>query len=395
MKKKEKFVLSVYLFVVLSFAGTAPAFGTGIDNSGIGTTALSMASAFAGFSDDASAVYYNPSGLGFGENNTWNAQMFCVFILTGFTYNTTISRDESEELVVNPGMFISKKYEKWAIGYGFYIPYAGGGTQFKNFQGAGYTIDGFEAYVAHTPSVAYQFSKSLSVGAGVSVFQGLLESKIVQQVQVESEYEGLAGYGYDIGVLYKPTDKMSFGLVYKSPVPIKMDGEVKVSGLPASDSEIELTVPTYVSFGLGWVVNRKMDIGFDACFMRYGEMDKRTIKTAGLEDESPTYYKDCWRLGIGARYKMDEKLTIMGGFKYTESGTKNRGLDISNDIDTLIPPACDVDLLSTALGFSYNIKDNIKINITGFYVYGFEEEVNTKEYNQEHLSSIVGADFVF
>ncbi len=83
----------------------------------------------------------------------------------------------------------------------------------------------------------------------------------------------------------------------------------------------------------------------------------------------------------------------MGGLKYMGSGTKQEGLDVSDDIYQLVPTACDVDLVSTAIGMAHGITENIEFNFTGFYVHGFEQRYNQKQFDLDVFSFMVSLGF--
>ncbi len=356
-----------------------------------------MGSAFAGIADDPSAIYYNPAGLAFFEKDTCLAQMYSVCIFSNFSYKTHTKRDISDDLLTNPGFFIAKRFDKWAFGYGYYIPTAGGGADFENFQRDRYDISGFEAYMANTFSTAYRLSPKLSLGGSLSAYYGILESTSFQFAEIETEYNGLAGYGANAGVLYKPNDRFSMGLMVKSRTSIDLDGEVKVRknkfDIPEGDSKMELKLPYYISLGFGFVPRPDITLGFEINFMDWSYTEKRRFITDGEVFDIPTHYKDGWRLSLGLDYRINEKLSFMSGIKYTNGCTKDKGLDVSNDTTILVAPSCNVDLVSYDLGISYSITDSVTLNLTGFYVHGKKIRYKGKRYKQKHDTLLLGVDF--
>ena len=135
--KKIK-ILSIFftaLFLFLNCVGNV--FGAGFNNTNIGIKGIGMGLCLTGIADDASAVYYNPGGLVFNDKNTWYAEVYGYYALTKFEYTEDSKTEESNDPVIIPSLFISKTYENWGVGFGFYVPFAGGGTAYDNFQNSG------------------------------------------------------------------------------------------------------------------------------------------------------------------------------------------------------------------------------------------------------------------
>ena len=110
-------------------------FASGLDNEFIGAKAAPIASAFVGIADDASAVAYNPAGLSFNEKEKWYMQIFGFANFVNFEYTADSITDKSNEIYYTPAFFVSKTYEIWAFGFGFYTPEGGGGFAFEDLQG--------------------------------------------------------------------------------------------------------------------------------------------------------------------------------------------------------------------------------------------------------------------
>ncbi len=374
------------LFPVTTFAG-------GYDNSSVGAKAYPMASAFTAIADDSSAVYHNPAGLSFLEGDTWYGQFYNNLYFAEITYETDI-RDKSDEVYVIPGFFIAKRIGKWGFGYGSYIPYAGGGgAKYKNFQGSRYKTEGAAGFNAFTPAISYQFSPKLSVGAGFSMYWGVMESKAYQYMRVETEYDGVSGYGLHTGLLYKPADKWSLGLCIRSRVKMEMDGDVTADG-KKSKSEVEYTLPYYISFGIGYKPDSKLTLSLDFCHMAWRDMDEMEFITWGETDDNitagtktirKTWYDDSWRIGLGMEYQLKDNLALRGGLKYSGNATQRRGLDVSDDVNILVSPSSDIDMLVYSLGFAYDYSKKIEIDVTANHTYGLERDINNKKYNQEHI----------
>ncbi len=115
----------LFLFVLKLFICDSALAGA-FDNPVIGLKATGMGFAMAGIADDASAVHYNPAGLPFQQRGVWHTEVYGYCALTDIQYEANGITDKSDDIFIIPGFFASKTYENWAIGFGMYVPYAGG-----------------------------------------------------------------------------------------------------------------------------------------------------------------------------------------------------------------------------------------------------------------------------
>ncbi len=97
----KKIQLSLLLLTILSLS--ASLFAGGFALSGVGSRATSMAGAFRGLADDATAMYWNPAGLAFLEEN--QIDLGGTFIMPSSTWNSAGTQYPSI-----PG-FSSKEFE--------------------------------------------------------------------------------------------------------------------------------------------------------------------------------------------------------------------------------------------------------------------------------------------
>ncbi len=400
--KKISFIPAVCFIWIVGLGFTQNAFGGAMDSSSIGVKSWMMGAAVTGIADDSSAVHFNPGGLVLNEDDkAWHAQAYGIFFLDAtmkFTSRYGI-KDESETDTILPGFFISKKYDNWAFGFGNYLPYASGGSTYKNFQGSQYDVKGGSGYMALTQAVSYKINPNLAIGAGFSAYYAFMAAEyLVQGSEFELNYKGISGYGLHVGIMYKLSRELGLGFCVRSPVDIEMEGETTIGSGGKLDSEMEFTLPYYFTFGLGYLLNPKTTIGFDICYMLYGDTDKKTVKIDGLAPmRGKTEYTDMWRISLGMDYQINQKSSFMAGIKYNEHSTKAPGLDTGTDVravpPSLIPSANDVDLYSFYSGVSYDYSEKTELNIGICYTMGIEREYQSQKYDQDHLYLLLGSRF--
>ncbi|MBW1900241.1 MAG: outer membrane protein transport protein [Deltaproteobacteria bacterium] len=396
----QKNIISVSFITIFSFINlVGNVFGGGFDNTAIGMKGMSMGNGLTGLADDASAVYFNPAGLVFLEKNVWNGELYTYFAYTSFKYKANYNdgsdhKDESNSLMIIPGFFISRTYDKWAFGYGFYTPYAGGGTDYSNFQSTGSGLEAAAAFPSATIAAAYRISPKLSVGVGLSMYMGMMmESKNIfiydpagpVVTPYKSKFDEIyAGYGGHIGIFYRPSEELGIGLTVRSEVPIEMDGweKVEIGGsLVRFGSETEFTLPWSFDVGVGYKPSPKLTLGCILSQRFYSNMDEMEFDIAG---DIKTHYKDIWFAGIGVEYKVKDDLALKAGVKYLEGASNDKGLRA----DTV-----DVDTIHPTVGFAYDMSESKEFNMSIMYNAGIKERHNNQTFDQDHLSLIIGLRF--
>lgn len=375
-----RYIVTTFLALLLCVGSSTVLSGRGLDNSGIGIRGFAMAGAFYGIADDASAIFYNPGGLAFLDQGSWNAEVYGYLVNAKFRYSAGPVESESDEKFVIPGFFLSKTFKKWAFGIGTYVPFGGGGVNYKNFLGSPFDLESRMGLFAINPSAAYRITSKLSIGVGLLMYYGQIENRVMG---VENTYSGLAGYGANIGILYKPGEKWGLGLSVRTQTTVKMDGTTKIMGMEL-DSEAEFKLPYYLSFGIGCKPNPDLTLGFSVVYMLWDNVDRLAFTTMGMKNEIITHYKNSWYAGLGMEYKFSNSMTGRLGTNYYQTSTTDEGLS---------PESNDVDLFSATVGLGFSITKAIEFNVTGIFTFGVEKEYNFQTFDQDHLVILAGFRF--
>lgn len=376
-------------------AGAERALAGALDNSFVGTKAIAMAGAFTGIANDASAVHFNPAGLAFLASGGTHLEAYGYMSLTSFRYENAGAVFESNEKFPVPGLFAAHAFDRFALGFGYYIPYGGGGTAYQDFMGTGIELKSAAGIQAFTASAAYRITPDLSVGAGVTMYVGVVDTRAPQTisqpvpalVDYESEYEGRSGYGWNLGVLYEPAEALSVGVTVIGPSSVRMDGEERVK-IPAfgvdatSDSAIELGVPWYLTAGVGYTPNPRLTLGLSAAWMSWSDEKEVIITHAGTDasTRAATHYENSYRVSVGMEYVVSERLTLRAGLKYQPGATRD---------GYLVPSSNDVDLVVPSLGIGYRF-GRTELDLASFWVSGRRASQGQESFDQDHVMVVAG-----
>jgi len=180
------------------------------------------------------------------------------------------------------------------------------------------------------------------------------------------------GFGWIVGMTFRPTDNLSFGLSHRSEIDHELRGKVDwtvpadvatiFASNPASASlfkdggaTAKLTTPSITSFSAAWQVNDSLSLMAD-----YTQTDWHSLREVRIEFDNPDAdsvepfnWGDTVFWSIGAEYKLSDAFTLRGGYAYDETPTT---------FHTRTPRLPDEDRRWYSLGLTWNVSDSLELN---------------------------------
>ncbi|MEK7365989.1 MAG: outer membrane protein transport protein [Candidatus Deferrimicrobiota bacterium] len=393
------------LLVLLFTASTSFAAGFRLVEGG--AKAMGMGFAFTAHADDPSAIYFNPAGL---------TQLKGQNVMGGLTYVRNNGAEFSGTTPLTGGanasetqkslnFFIPNAYYtrttnsgNVAYGVGIFAPF-GLGQEYNDrntsiFRNQITKID-LQTVVVN-PTIAFKVGDVLSVGAGIDWMYGkakLAKTAVVPGVgnifNLDLDGTGDA-WGYNFGLLLKPSANVRIGANYRSPFTLKIkDGDIEIRNInstvpfvpnpappPATltvaqvfggtsfDTKGNATISMPATFALGVSYTMdKLTVNADADWTfwhsyRSLPIDIKDNKGALLPDsDSPKNWKDVVALRLGAEYRVTDPLALRVGFVYDPSPAPST---------TMGPELPDVDRFDYMVGAGYKVGN---VTIDGAFMY--------------------------
>lgn len=423
-------------------------FAGGFALTGVGSRATSMGGAFRGLSDDASAMYWNPAGLGFMNENS--VSLGGTFIMPSATWDpsgTSVASNPGYEakeyeaekkLRMFPNAFLTNtRNSRFKFGLGVYIPY-GLGTTWDAYKlpGTPMVYSGAEnfpkdemmssvAVVDVHPTVAYHLLPNLSIGAGLSAMYGMIDIAQIKfpaspYAPLTSDLSGAGfGFGANMGIMFKPTECMSIGLSGKLPSSIDMEGDISMhlwtplnpNGTPAmklggeSDIEATLNLPADIGIGIASTRFPNLTLTLDYSYTLWETLDEVEVKFEDpiviADPVNPTTqvplifnWENTHRIGLGAEYALGASKYRMGFF-YDQTPIPEA---------TQLPTLSDVnDKFSSNLGWGREF-GRLVLDLNAQWVMFSEREILDAEYtgnnmpgkfNSNSISGNIGLTYKF
>jgi long-chain fatty acid transport protein len=416
--------LSFHVFgtIVLSVLIVCIALGGGYQLNEQGARAVGMGGAFVARASDPSAIYFNPAGLAFqsGINVLGGANL--IMPSTKFKNAAGVETSTKSQVFTPINLYgIYQLSDQLVAGIGVFNPF-GLGTEWPDtWSGRQIAVKSDVQTFYINPTVSYKISDQLSVGLGVSYIYGsaTIGYKVPTYGTVVSPVPGApylapvpssategsvnldatsTGFGFNFGVIYKPMDKMSVGLSFRSETKLEFKGTATFSDMkaltpyfPGGDGSTTLPMPMNIFVGasydvmsdltveadfqyIGWSAYKELAVTipngplfpFPPAPISYGSIP---LQKAGAP--SVKNWNDGYMLRGGAEYKMDAQVTLRGGLI----------LDLTPQPPSKAEPMLpDADRVDVTLGGSYKLSDNFSVDAAYMLVLFMERDAKASAF---------------
>jgi long-subunit fatty acid transport protein len=168
------------------------------------------------------------------------------------------------------------------------------------------------------PSLSYQLNEQWSVGAGIqfswAAFQQTTSAFTAKQ---DTDW----AYGYNLGVMYTPTDKLKLGASYRSKLEHEFNNDINGSLLLSSLST-DIALPEIVDLSASYALNSQLDLLASVQFHRWSAWDETVLDfgATGLGGiPIKRDWDDVWKFAVGADYQLNSDWRLKAGFSYETS----------------------------------------------------------------------------
>ena len=341
---------------------------------------------------DASVAFYNPAGLAFVDAKlSIAAGGFGVKSEGKWQDPATLNHAKTDNGISTPIYFaISyKPVDDLAIGLSVATPF-GSALKWPGDWENRSNITEIELQAFNIqPTVAYKFTEWFSVGAGFIYTHGAATLKRVQTVAgndigLELEDDDAHGLGFNVGAMFRPTDKFNFSLAYRSNVDAKANyGTVTWHNVPSGLStnptfqttqwQTILPLPSEFVVGTSYKVTPKLELFGEVSWQNWTRYKDLTIKLqnpqTGYEQESVSVknWKDNTIFRLGAEYSFTDMVQGRLGYYYDQS-------PVPSSFWSSETPSTNLHAFNAGLGF--NFKNGFMLDLYGGFVHGEERYIH-------------------
>lgn len=224
---------------------------------------------------------------------------------------------------------------------------------------AGSSAEGKNIYIQSTIGKSWKIDDKLSLSLGGRVVYGIRELKGNLNLKSNNPYVAPAlgtihadidskrtawGYGVQLGLNYKATDRLNLALRYDSRVKMKFKAkgsknDVRNLGLGiasfypeyAPGAKVRRDMPAILALGASYKVtdNWTTAIAGNFYFNKQAKLDEVESPLKGQKNINKVTpeYKNGWELAFGNEYRFSSKWAWLGSINYARTGAKNTTYD--------------------------------------------------------------------
>ena len=290
---------------------------------------------------------------------------------------TLIRPHQTVSTVVAPGMELENKAKsKWWTpphayvthqfndkiwtGVGIFSRY-GLGVDYESTWPGRYNVqDATIQSIDVNPSVAFKVLDNLSLAAGLRAewFDFELRQAVPTGVPgVDPDLQAKLcgdswGIGYNLGVFYKATEAIAFGLAYDSEIEQEVEGEYETTHplLVGGDGGGDITTPGILRFGTSVKATDKLTVNAGIVYTMWSSYDELAIEfdppmlgsvSSSVKEKD---WDDVFRYQIGVEYALTEAWALRAGYIFDETPDPDEHVDY-------IVPGNDRNLVSLGVGY--------------------------------------------
>ena len=373
-----------------------------------------LGNAYAGAAasaEDASTIFFNPAGMTLLDGQQVVAGLHIIKPSTKFTDNGSKSTitgfntsggngGDSGKLGVIPNLYyVADINNEMKFGLGINVPFGLATEYDDDWQGRYQAVKSAVEAININPSLAFKINPQWSVGVGANI--QYFKAELTNAVDFSTACLGTAlapncaalglgtpqnpatdgfadisgtswGFGYNLGVLFAPTEATRIGLAYRSQVKHSLDGTADFTlatamtnpalaplaaafvdqGVTADvDLPSTLSLSLFHQFTDAWAVL--------ADFTRTGWSSYQEMKIEYDNDRTPSVEENKWednnRYSVGVNFTPNQTWTYRAGLAYDETVVPSAELRAAR-----IPGN---DRTWLALGLGYQISKNLAFDL--------------------------------
>ena len=321
-------------------------FGSGFSIYEHGSKASAMGGAFIAQANDATAIFYNPAGITGLEGINVNLGLTVIQPQAYFQGPTDVDPNlyspVKKETFLIPAFYMTYQInEKLSAGLGFFVPFGLGSDWGQDWVGRELATNSDVEVMELNPVIAYKVLDNLSLALGFefgiasvtlekSAYLGYALDKYAE-FKMEGETTGM---GFNLGLQYKPLEKLTLGLMYRHEMTLDFDdGKATFERpsinagvdayveqlLPDTEGSAELVLPARIGFGVAYDFTDQLTAEFDYLRINWSSYDELVIKfddpvNGETEQTAIKNYEDQASFRLGLEYRLNDQLALRTGY---------------------------------------------------------------------------------
>jgi long-chain fatty acid transport protein len=200
------------------------------------------------------------------------------------------------------------------------------------------------------------------------------------------------GYGFTLGMLWKPTDSDRIGLNYHSQIDHTLEGDAKFE-VPSNvlpllggaflnqGGQADFDTPWFVTASWWHTFDDRLSIGADVNYTHWSSFKDLLIRYADpamapFTRAQDFNWEDTWMFSFGGDYRLDDRWTLRAGVAYDQTPTVD---------STRTPRVPDGDRTWLSIGVGYQWSDTLRFDAGFVHLWVDDGEVDHTTSTFNHL----------
>ena len=365
--------LTRILTTIGCLAISASAFGAGFSIFEQGAKATGMAGAFVATADDPSAIFYNPAGLAQQRELSVLAGATLINFTNEFTgdpnslYTAGAEGKYDRHTFAPPNAYaVVPIGSNLTLGVGVFAAW-GLRTDWQDpWVGRFISRDADLKTTSFQPTIAWQTSSgSLAIGGGVEYRR----ARVILNQNIPLPFPNLASdygddIGWNLGVLFKPSERFRIGASYRSDMDIELEGDADFTQISTGNAQLDAVVgqtfpqddtisttfpfPAVAAAGIAFSPSDRVDIEFDVTHMTWSRFEALAVNFTNQPARNfvrPQNWDDSSAYRLGANIVATPNWDVRLGAVYDEN---------PQPVESVSPLLPDSDRIGATFGAGFH-----------------------------------------
>lgn len=326
----------VIVLIGIFFFTISNAYGSGFAIYTQSASSLGQSAATIAHTEDASAIFFNPALINKLDGTQIQIGTTLMFPSRKFISESGRTYKEESNLYYPSTFYLTHKFnKKVSVGLGIFSPF-GLGTKWPNdWEGRYITTKADMKSYNINPVISLQITPNIAVAGGLNFL--FLNTTLEKKLNFSPLPDGTqklkgdgTGFGCNFGVAIDLSKDISIGASYRSKIKVDIDGTIThhlpspllAPLFPDTDGKVDLTLPAQFHFGIYYKGLEPLTFEIAMRWEEWSSYKELKIDlnrpVAGYTTFiTPKNWKDTYSINIGAKYQLNESLSLLAGYLYS------------------------------------------------------------------------------
>lgn len=219
--------------------------------------------------------------------------------------------------------------------------------------------------VSLAPSLAVRVTDWLSVGGGPVITYGVLDWNLMVSLpgggETKLKLDDLDDWepAGRVGLLLEPIPDLALSVYYLSETDFELKGKIKGPVGLEPDLDTELPLAQTVEVNAYWQATERLALMAIFDWEDWSAADQLSVTLSDRSIEATTGFRDTYKVGVGANYRLGESWLLQTGITYDTSPFKDKKRTVALPID---------EQIRFAFGAQYDWSESTRLGLSFTYV---------------------------